>query len=89
MTNLVEYAHVYTDGDLWVVVETGMPEDAVQIGIGDTLREAYDLSESTPIQSTGPYGGAAAAIAWAHGQDWLSAPASLIAIDDAELLEED
>jgi len=51
--NLVEYCSVFRDGEGWIVVETGMPEDNVRVGAGDTLREAYEALDSTPIQSTG------------------------------------
>jgi hypothetical protein len=83
--NLVAHCDVYRDGDLWVVLETGMPQDAVQIGIGDTLREAYDSREGTAIQSTGPDGGRASALAWAHNAGWIGEPDSLDDEDDAEL----
>ena len=84
-SNLVAYCDVYRDGDLWVVLETGRPEDAVQIGVGDSLREAYDSREGTAIQSTGRDHGRADALAWAHGQDWISDPDSLEEEDDAQL----
>lgn len=86
--NLVACCDVYRDGNLWVVLETGMPEDAVQIGIGETLREAYDSREGTPIQSTGRDSGRASALAWAHGQGWIGSPESLDSVDDPELPEE-
>ncbi len=85
MSNLVAYCDVYRDGDLWVVLETGMPEHHVLVGVGDTLREAYDARESTPIQSTGRDSGRSSALQWANDQGWLSDPDSLDAVDDAEL----
>lgn len=65
-------------GGLIVCVETGMPSDAVRIGIGRTVGAARaDLSD-TPIQSAGR-DPAADALAWGYcsGQ-WLD-------IDPAEL----
>lgn len=70
--NLVAHCDVYRDGNLWVVLETGMPEDAVQIGTGETLREAYDAREGTPIQSTGRDSGRLSALTWAHNQGWIT-----------------
>lgn len=83
--NLVASCDVYRDGDLWVVLETGMPEDNVQIGVGDTLREAYDSREDTAIQSTGRDSGRQSALTWAHNQCWISDPESLDEEDDANL----
>lgn len=67
-------SHTYKDGDLCVVVETGMPGHSVTIGIGDSWHEAVDNLETTPIQSTGRDGGcdAAMAIRWAHSAGWFS-----------------
>ncbi len=83
--NLVAHCDVYRDGNNWVVLEIGMPQDAVQIGIGDTLREAYEAREDTAIQSTGRDGGRASALAWAHNADWISEPDSLEEEDAANL----
>ena len=62
-----------------VVVETGMPQEAVQIGTGRTWREAFSDLSPTPIQSTGRDGGVATALRWAKHAGW---------IDDLEGLEE-
>jgi hypothetical protein len=62
----------YEDGSICVVVESGMPQDAVRIGVGDTWREAVDSLETTAIQSTGRDCGVAAALRWAASQDWIS-----------------
>lgn len=83
--NLVAHCDVYRDGDLWVVLETGQPQDAVQIGIGDTLRAAYDSREGTPIQSTGRDSGRQSALTWAHNQGWIGDPNSLDEEDGANL----
>jgi len=85
--NLVEYMSVYRDGDLWVVAETGMPEHAVKIGTGDSLREAYDSLETTAIQSVGRDSGLSDALEWAHSAGWISHPDELEELDDAELFE--
>ena len=70
--NLVAHCDVYRDGSLWVVLETGAPHDAVQIGIGETLREAYYSREPTAIQSTGRDSGRADALVWASNEGWIS-----------------
>ena len=71
---------VYDDGDSWVLVETGHPQDAVRVGVGDTLADAYLSLEATPIQSVGPDSGVSAALEWAEGAGW---------IDSVDDLEED
>lgn len=83
--NLVAHCDVYRDGNLWVVLETGQPQDAVQIGIGDTLREVYDAREGTPIQSAGRDSGRLSALTWAHNQGWIGDPDSLDEEDGASL----
>lgn len=71
MTDL-EWAHLYRDGDLWVVVQTGMPEQAVQIGVGETLEAAAADLKATPIQSTGIDNGIKNTLEWAYGAEWIS-----------------
>lgn len=83
--NLVAGCDVYRDGNLWVVLQTGMPEVAVQIGIGETLREAYDSREGTPVQSTGRDSGRLSALTWAHNAGWIGDPDSLEEEDSANL----
>lgn len=79
-----ESAYLY--GDEVVLIVTGMPEDAVEIGIGRDLTEARKSLEATPIQSVGPVGSAErAAIGWAHGQGWWDDSDDLVPAD--ELLE--
>lgn len=73
----------YLDGSLHVLVETGMPQDPVYIGLGDTIEEARESLESTPVQSVGPDCGLHAALRWAHNAGWISDP------DDLEPAEED
>lgn len=53
-------------GHLWTVVQSGMPEHAVQIGQGSTLKKALDDLYDTPIQS-GDSRAEAEAISWAEG----------------------
>lgn len=62
-----------------VVIESGQPHEAVQIGTGRTWREALADLSPTPIQSTGRDGGVTAALRWAKHAGW---------IDDVEGLEE-
>jgi len=81
--NLVFYCSVFRDGEGWIVVETGMPEDNVRVGAGDTLREAYDSRDGTPIQSVGRDSGLAAALSCA-GYDAVN----LEEEEDAILLED-
>jgi len=64
----------YLDGDLRVLVRSGMPEDNVKIGVGITCREAENSLEETPIQSTGRDGGIASALAWARNAGWVDSP---------------
>jgi hypothetical protein len=87
--NLVQYMNVYRDGELWVVVETGMPQDNVQVGVGDTLREAYDSREGTAIQSAGRDSGLRAALRWAEGAGWIDSVSGLDEVDDAELYDDE
>ena len=81
--NLVEYMSVFMDGDLYVVVETGMPEHSVQVGVGDSLMAAYLLLETTAVQSTGP-DPVAAGLEWAASAGWISS-SQLDEVEDAEL----
>lgn len=89
MRNLVEYMIVYRDGNCWVVVETGMPEFNVRIGYGDTLAEAYQARQSTPMQSVGRDSGLKAALEWAEGAGWIDEASELEVVDDAVLSESD
>lgn len=68
----------YTYGSDCVVVETGMPEHAVRIGIGASWAEAVADLRSTAIQSAGSRP-VTTALEWAHGAGW---------IDDLSDLEE-
>lgn len=69
--------HLYTDGDTLVLVETGMPEHHVKIGLGRTLAEATKELSDTPIQSTGRDSGLNRGLAWAHNHGWISDPDDL------------
>lgn len=86
--NLVWYMNVYRDGDWWVVIETGMPQDYVRIGVGRTLAEAYKEREDTPIRSVGRDCGLEDALEWAHEQALISSVHPDIE-EDAVLTEED
>lgn len=54
-------------GDGWTVVVSGMPEAAVEIGQGGTLKEAFANLEDTPIQSV-VRSPEATALRWARNQ---------------------
>lgn len=62
----------YTDGDFYVVVRTGMPQDSVRIGTGESYDEALESLEITPIQSTGRDSGLSSALRWAENAGWIS-----------------
>lgn len=66
-------ARYFRDGSLWVAVLRGMPQDSVRLGCGETRAEAVSDLQATPIQSTGPDGGIAAAIRWAQHAGWITA----------------
>ena len=72
-----EYATIYRDGEGFVAVLTGMPEDAVEVGIGGSPGAARLDLEPTPIQSVGRDGGLSAALRWAQGARWFSDVAKL------------
>ena len=85
--NLLEYVDVYSGGEGFVLVSVGMPEAAVQVGIGDSLEEAFGSLEGTAIQSAGS-GAGELALEWAHGAGWIDCdPDELDEVDDAELYE--
>lgn len=63
----------YLDGSDYVVVVTGQPEHAVQIGVGSSVEEAWQALQDTALQSVGLDCGEAAALRWAHGAGWISA----------------
>jgi hypothetical protein len=67
-----EYANWYRDGEQWVVVQTGMPEQHTRVGVGDTPGEAWDALESTAIQSVGRDCGLSDTIEWCVGAGWLN-----------------
>jgi hypothetical protein len=79
----------YVDGDQYVVVRSGQPEQSVEIGMGSTYADALDTLETTPIQSAGPTGHAEqSALRWAHSQGWISDPDSLESDDGPELTQD-
>lgn len=82
--NLVAYSNVYRDGNLWVIVETGMPEQNTRVGVGDSLAAAYENRDYTPMQSVGRDSGLAATLEWAHNAGWIGSPDSLEEVEDAE-----
>jgi hypothetical protein len=57
-----------------------MPQDAVEIGIGDSYAEAISSLEATPIQSVGRDSGENNAHKWAQNSGW---------IEDVDALETD
>jgi hypothetical protein len=71
-------ARLYVDGAMYVIVLTGHPTDAVRIGTGDTVAEAWETLETTGVQCVGTDGGVAGALRWAHYAGWISAPDSLV-----------
>ena len=76
----------YEDGSLCVVVDTGpQAQDAVQIGVGLTWREAIEDLESTPVQSVGRDGGSSTAIHWALHSGWLTGPLTEVEVDLEDL----
>lgn len=62
----------YRDGSDWIVVVSGMPEQNVKVGVGNTLREAWENLQATAIQSVGRDGGEEDALSWAHGAGWCA-----------------
>jgi len=68
----IEYVSWYREGEhgCIVAVLTGMPEQNVRVGIGDTCLEAYEALQGTAIQCTGRDCGEAAALEWAVGAGW-------------------
>jgi hypothetical protein len=65
----------YRDGTQHVVVMTGQPEHAPQIGTGRNLQEAVgDLQTVAAVLCTGPDSGVSAALRWAHHADWIGDP---------------
>jgi len=61
--------HWYTYGfPAYLLLRTGMPEQAVRYGIGNTYAEAVNGLTETPIQSTGRDGGVFAALRWLNSE---------------------
>lgn len=79
----------YTYGSDYVVVRTGMPEHAVELGIGATYEEAVESLYATPIQSTGPDSGERAALRWAVGAGWIDSLDDLVEDDGPDEDEDD
>jgi hypothetical protein len=71
MSNLVIRGSWFKDGSDYVVILTGQPQDSVKIGVGETVAEAWDNLQATPIQSVGRDSGEAEAIRWAVGAGWV------------------
>jgi len=71
----------YTDGPLYVCVQTGQPQDNVRVGIGDTYQEAFANLEGTPSQSVGRDCGERAALDWAAGAGWIRSRHALVEDD--------
>lgn len=64
----------------WVVVLKGMPEQAVKIGTGNSIREAWQSLEATPIQSAGRHVDDRA-LSWAKHAGWID---DIDALEDAD-----
>jgi hypothetical protein len=79
----------YRDGSDYVVVVTGQPERSVEIGVGRTVADAWRNRQTAPMQSVGRDCGEAAALRWAHGAGWCSAPRPSVSSDDFEILRSD
>lgn len=77
----------YRDGQEWVAVWTGMPEDHVCIGVGSTLGNARKNMQGTPMQSVGRDGGLRKALEWAHYAGWIDCPPS--GLEDADQPEDE
>lgn len=63
---------VYMDGDMYVVVETGQPQDNVYIGCGDTPEEAVDNLTMTSSQSVGLDCGKSDGLFYALSCGWIT-----------------
>lgn len=76
----------YSDGITIVAVVTGQPEQAVQVGMGETPREALSSAESTPIQSAGRMGEATRkALAWFSSREDLGSDLVEIEVGDKDM----
>jgi hypothetical protein len=60
-----------------------MPEHAVQIGVGDSVADAWESLQPTLLQSVGRDSGERAALVWAHYAGWIGA------VDDLEPADDD
>lgn len=69
---ILDTAHWYRDGELWVAVYTVSPDRSVHVGVGETREEAFAALDRTPIQVEGR--AIDRALAWAHGAEWISSP---------------
>lgn len=61
----------YTYGSTYVCVRSGMPEQTIEIGVGDDYDEALESLEATPMQSTGRDCGISSALKWAQHAGWI------------------
>lgn len=80
----IETIRFFRSGSMCVAVKTGMPEEPVEIGTGNTPREAAEDLQTTPIQSAGK-DAEATALRWA-GSHWeIGTDLELIAVTDSDV----
>ena len=72
--NLLEYCDVYRQGNIYVIIQTGMPEMNSRMGGGESLQEAFENLDNTPYQCTGRDSGASMALQYAISQQWFEDP---------------
>lgn len=73
--------HWFRDGSDYVLVRSGQPQDAVEIGIGHSHDDAINSLEGTAIQSTGRDGGLRSALIWAQHAGQLTPPDDLVILE--------
>jgi hypothetical protein len=71
----------YRHGSWWIAVQSGMPEQPVRLGYGETRERAAATMEPTAIQSAGRYPHSAA-IRWALHAGWLGDGAEWAVTDE-------
>ena len=74
----------YRSGHECIAVETGMPEQPVQIGTGNTPREALENLQATPIQSAGRDAGERA-LDWAKRNWEIGSTLELLEVTEADM----
>ena len=79
----IEACDWYCYGDDYIAVLTGMPAENVWLGVGDSQSAAIAALARTPVQGSGPRGGAEGALRWAISAGWLNCE-----IDDIDAIAE-